>query len=259
MTVDLHHTEAGEGIPLVLLHAFPLSSGMWAAQREGLADVCRVITPDQRGFGKSALGDDLPSLDAAADDLAALLDRLGLTQVVLGGLSMGGYVTMAFLARYPERVAALVLADTKGTADAPEGKERREAVAQRVVQPGGIEDLQSSLAPALVGRSTADHRPDVISRVQALIAEAPAESVAWASRAMADRPDSLDVLSAAQVPALVIVGDEDALTPVTDAEAMADVLPRVEMARLMAAGHLSAMEDPAAFNAAVRDFVTRLT
>jgi pimeloyl-ACP methyl ester carboxylesterase len=259
MTVDLHHTEAGQGMPLVLLHAFPLSSAMWAAQRDGLSDVCRVITPDQRGFGGSPLGDDAPSLDHAADDLAALLDRLGLTRVVLGGLSMGGYVATAFLARYPERVAALVLADTKGTADPAEARERREGLARRVTGPEGIEALFTDVVPAVLGRSTTDHRPEVVQRVRDLVGQVSPDAAAWASRAMAARPDSLGVLGAAQVPALVIVGDEDGLTPVGDAEAMADVLPKVEMARLMAAGHLSAMEDPEAFNAAVRDFLTRLT
>jgi pimeloyl-ACP methyl ester carboxylesterase len=172
---------------------------------------------------------------------------------------MGGYVAMAFLARYPQRVAALVLADTKGTADPAEAKERRERLAERVTGAEGIEALFTDVVPAVLGRSTTDHRPEVVQGVRDLVGAASADAVAWASRAMAARPDSLEVLRGTQVPALVIVGDEDDLTPVGDAEAMADVLPKVEMARLMAAGHLSAMEDPAAFNAAVRDFVIRLT
>ena len=259
MTVDLHHTEAGHGIPLVLLHAFPLSSAMWEAQRAELAEVCRVITPDQRGFGRSPLGDDPPSLEYAADDLAALLDRLGLHRVVVGGLSMGGYVAMAFAARYPDRVAALVLADTKATADTDEARHRRERLADRVLEPGGIADVFTDLVPALIGRTTAERRPEVVQRLRDIVGDAPVESIAWASRAMAARPDSLGVLAKTSVPALVVVGDEDGLTPVADAEAMAEVLPDVQMARLMAAGHVSALEDPAAFNAAVRDFVAGLT
>jgi pimeloyl-ACP methyl ester carboxylesterase len=258
MTVDLHHTEAGTGTPLVLLHGFALSSGMWSAQRDGLADACRVITPDQRGFGGSPLGDDEPSLEHAVGDLAALLDRLGLDRVVLGGLSMGGYVVMRFLARYPERVAAVVLADTKAVADIPEAKERRERIARRVVEPGGIEVLYREFVPTIVGRSTKQHRPEVVERVRELIAKQPVEGIAWASRAMGVRPDSTDVLAGTRVPALVIVGDEDELTPPAEAQAMAAVLPRAELVRIPGAGHLSAVEDPAAFTAAVREFVTRV-
>jgi pimeloyl-ACP methyl ester carboxylesterase len=258
MTVELRHTEAGDGTPLVLLHGFALSSEMWSAQRDGLAGVCRVITPDQRGFGGSPLGDDEPSLEHAVGDLTALLDRLGLARVVLGGLSMGGCVVMRFLARYPERVAGVVLADTKAAADSPEAKELRERIARRVVEPGGIEILYREFVPTIVGRTTKDHRPEVLQRVRDLIGAQPVEAIAWASRAMGVRPDSTDVLAGTRVPALVIVGDEDERTPPAEAQAMAAVLPRAELVRLPGAGHLSAVEDPAAFTAAVREFVTRV-
>jgi pimeloyl-ACP methyl ester carboxylesterase len=258
MTVELHHTEAGQGVPLVLLHAFPLSSAMWAAQREGLADVCRVITPDQRGLGASPLGSGPPSLDAVAHDVAALLDRLGLDRVILGGLSMGGYVTMAFLRRYPDRVAGLVLADTRAGADPPEGVLRRERLAERVTGDEGIDAVFTEVVPNLFGPSTVEGRPEVVRRVHDLVRAAEPAAVAWASRAMAVRPDSAGVLAATDVPALVLVGEEDRLTPVADAEAMVHVLPRARLVRLPAAGHLSAIEDPEAFNAAVREFVADL-
>ncbi|HEY0487156.1 MAG TPA: alpha/beta hydrolase [Mycobacteriales bacterium] len=245
-------------VTLVLLHAFPLSSAMWGAQRDALADVCRVITPDQRGFGGTPLGDDAPSLERAADDVVALLDRLGLDRVVLGGLSMGGYVTMRVLARYPERVRGLVLADTKATADPAEVRERREQVARRAAEPGGMGALATEQLPVMLGRSTLERRPDVVEAVRSQLAAAPAESVAWASRAMAARPDSLDVLAAADVPALVLVGEEDTLTGVPDAEAMAAALPRGRLVHIPAAGHLSALENPGPFGAAVREFVVAL-
>src|SRR2546423_12564964 len=113
MDVDLYVRASGTGVPLVLLPAFPLNSAMWLAQREALSDICRVITPDFRGFGGSPLGVDEPSLDAFADDVARLLDARELDRVVLGGLSMGGYVAMAFVRRHPDRLRGLVLADTK--------------------------------------------------------------------------------------------------------------------------------------------------
>ena len=151
MTVALHVREAGAGRPVVLMHAFPLSSAMWLEQRNALGDRCRVITPDLRGFGGSPLGDDEPSLDAMADDVAAMLDGLELDRVVLGGLSMGGYVAMAFLRRHAGRVAALVLADTKATADAPEAAANRERIAARLRSDDSSDVLVEDVLPSLLG------------------------------------------------------------------------------------------------------------
>src|SRR2546421_2520023 len=129
MDVDLYVRESGTGVPLVLLHAFPLNSAMWLSQREGLVDDCRVITPDLRGFGGTPLGVDEPSLDVLADDIARLLESNDLDQVVLGGLSMGGYVAMAFVRRHADRVRALLLADTKAIADPEPARADRERIA----------------------------------------------------------------------------------------------------------------------------------
>ncbi|MCW2621176.1 MAG: hydrolase, alpha/beta fold family [Frankiales bacterium] len=255
--VDLACRDVGTGLPLVLLHAFPLSSAMWLDQRAGLAGHCRVITPDQRGFGGSPLGADEPDLDRCVADLVALLDRLGLDRVLLGGLSMGGYVAMAFLRRHPDRVRALLLADSRASADPPAGRERREWIAQRVVREGG-QVLVDEVLPPLLGTTTLADRPDVTARVRKAVATAPAEATAWAARAMARRPDSFDVLRAAAVPALVVVGEEDALTPPSDAEAMVAALPRATLRVLPGAGHLASIETPEAFNAAVLEFVADL-
>lgn len=255
--IPLAHREAGSGQPLVLLHAFPLSSAMWLEQRELLGSRCRVITPDQRGFGGSALGADEPSLAACADDVIALLDGLGLDRVVLGGLSMGGYVAMELLRRAPERVSALLLADTKASADAPEAREGRLRTAE-VVERDGTDSLAETMLPVLLGSTTLETRAAVAGRVRGLVAAAPAPAVAWASRAMADRPDSVDVLRATDVPALVVVGDEDALSPVAQAQQMVDALPQGRLAVLPAAGHLTAVEDPAAFAAVVGGFLDEI-
>jgi len=255
--VDVAHREVGTGRALVLLHAFPLSSAMWLAQREVLGPLCRVVTPDQRGFGGSPLGDDEPSLDRCADDLAALLDRLGLDRVVLGGLSMGGYVAMAFLRAHPDRVEGLVLADTKATADPEPVRERREALARAVVEDGSTV-LVDDVLPTLLGPTTLEGRPMVLGRVRGLVTAAPAPAVAWASRAMAARPDSLDLLREVDVPALVLVGSEDALSPVSDAEAMVEALPRGRLQVLPGAGHLPAVETPETFTSAVAELLAEL-
>lgn len=256
--MELAYREVGTGRPLVLLHAFPLSSAMWLDQREGLAGHCRVITPDQRGFGGSPLGSDAPSLDAAADDVAELLDRLDLQRVVLGGLSMGGYVAMAFLRRHPDRVAAVILADTKAGADPDATRANRERIAVAVEADETSTVLVDEVLPALLGTTTSDSRPMVVGRVRGLVQAAPAAAVAWAQRAMAARPDSFDTLRAFDRPALVVVGVEDSLSPPADAEAMAAALPHGRLVLVPEAGHLTAVETPEAFNAAVAGFLGEL-
>jgi pimeloyl-ACP methyl ester carboxylesterase len=258
MTVPLHVREAGAGLPVVLLHAFPLSSAMWLEQHTALGERYRVITPDLRGFGGSPPGDDEPSLDAVADDVAAMLDRLGLHRVVLGGLSMGGYAAMAFLRRHPGRASALVLADTKATSDPPEAAANRLRIAARLAAEGTTAALVDDVLPSLVGPTTVRARPSVAGRVRALVEAASPAAAAWAQRAMAVRPDSLATLRAADVPALVLRGDEDALSSQADAEAMAEALPRGRLVVLPSAGHLSAMEVPEAFAVTVGDFLAEL-
>jgi pimeloyl-ACP methyl ester carboxylesterase len=259
VTTDLHVREAGSGRPLVLLHAFPLSAAMWLEQRNGLSDLARVVTPDLRGFGGSPLAhDETPSLDAMADDVVGLIDKLGLDQVVLGGLSMGGYVAMALLRRAPERVSALVLADTKATADPEAARDNRERIAATVLEEQSPRVLLEDVLPSLVGDTTMRERPLVHGRVRALVESAPPAAVAWAQRAMAARPDSLETLRSAALPALVVVGEEDALAPPADAQAMVDALPSGRLVRIPRSGHLTAVETPDEFTVAVRDFLTSL-
>lgn len=254
-SVQLYTRSAGSGLPVVLLHAFPLSSAMWLAQREGLAGACRVITPDLRGFGGSRLGDDEPSIELMADDVARTLDAEGIDRAVVGGLSMGGYVTMAFCRRHPDRVLAVILASTKASPDPEPARANRERIA-RAVLGGGSEVLLKEVLPALVGPTTRQRRAMVLGRVKGLVQAAPPKAVAWAQRAMAARPDSFDTLAALKVPALVLVGEEDELTPAADGEAMAEAVPDGRMEVIPAAGHLTAVEQPEAFNAAVTRFLS---
>ncbi|TDD20196.1 alpha/beta fold hydrolase [Nonomuraea diastatica] len=252
--MQLYKRSAGTGIPVVLLHAFPLSSAMWLAQREGLATVCRVITPDLRGFGGSRLGDDEPSLDLMADDVARLLDDEGIDRAVVGGLSMGGYVTMALCRRHPDRVLGVILADTKAGEDPPAAKDNRERIARAVLSEGS-EVLVSEVLPALIGPTTKERRAMVFGRVKGLVQSAPPGAVAWAQRAMAARPGSFETLRALKVPLLVVVGEEDELSPPADAEEMARTVPEGRLETIPKAGHLSAVEQPEAFNAAVTEFL----
>jgi pimeloyl-ACP methyl ester carboxylesterase len=258
MTVELAAQVLGDGPPLVLLHAFPLSSAMWERQVTGLADVARVVTPDLRGFGDSPPGADEPSLDHAADDVVALLDRLGLDEVVLGGLSMGGYVAMALLRRHPGRVRGLLLADTKAGADPAPARDNRLRIAARLDAEGSPAVLVEDVLPGLTGPTTAAERPDVVARVRAMVESAPPAAAAWAQRAMAARPDSLDVLRGVDVPALVLRGDEDGLAGPDDVAAMADALPEGRLETLPRAGHLTALEVPDEVVRAVRGLLSRV-
>lgn len=228
---------------------------MWLAQREGLARSCRVITPDLRGFGGSRLGDDEPSLELMADDVARLLDDEGVERAVIGGLSMGGYVTMAFCRRHGDRVLGVILADTKASPDPPPARENRARIAEAVLA-GDSQVLVTDVLPGLIGTTTKERRAMVFGRVKGLVQSAPPGAVAWAQRAMAARPDSFDTLAALKVPVLVVVGQEDELATVADAEAMARAVPEGRVEVIPKAGHLSAVEQPEAFNAAVAAFLS---
>ncbi|SHM26099.1 alpha/beta fold hydrolase [Cryptosporangium aurantiacum] len=258
MTVELTYQESGHGTPLVLLHAFPLSSAMWATQHWLLADTCRLITPDQRGWGDSPLGDEEPSMDVLVDDLALLLDDLKLDRVVLGGLSMGGYVTMAFLRRYPERVSGLVLANTKAAADPEGAAANRVRIAHALEHTESAETLVENVFGNLLGQTTRSAKPAVADAVKAAILATPPRAAAWAEYAMAKRADSFDVLRAADVPALIIAGEEDALITDADVAAMAEALPDARVVEIPHAGHLTAVEDPTAFDGAVRTLLARV-
>lgn len=260
MRVDPYVIEAGRGPAVVLLHAFPLNASMWAAQREALSSGYRVLCPDQRGFGGSQLGwdHDDPSLDDVADDVAAMLDAKKVDHAVVGGLSMGGYVAMAFVRRHPERVRALVLADTKATADSPEAAANRLRIAEEVMAAGSSAQLVDEVLPKLVGATTKERRALVLGRIKATVEGAPPPAVAWAQRAMASRPDSVETLRGVTVPTLVVVGEEDELSPPADARAMADAVPGATLVTVPEAGHLTAMEAPDEFNAALLEFLATL-
>jgi len=259
MAVTLYTRDVGQGPTLVLLHAFPLSSAMWLAQREGLAGRFRIITPDLRGFGGSVLGSDEPSVDTMADDVEQLLRTLGIQRAVIGGLSLGGYVAMALCRRHPERVLALVLADTKASADTEEIRANRLRMAEQLETDGTVAPLVEEILPRLVGPTTLRQRALVYGRVRGLVQAAPPRAAAWAQRAMAARPDSFDTLRETRVPALVISGGEDTLATEDDARAMVDALPNAELLVLPRSGHLCAVEQHEVFNQAVAEFVAAVS
>ena len=247
-----------DGTPLVLLHGWPLSSRMWEPQIEFFGEAFRVVAPDLKGFGASDAPDDPKSysMDGYADDVAALLDELGLPEVVLGGLSMGGYVCFAFLRRHAGRARALVLADTRAVPDTPEGARVRSAQQEQVAErgPGPLAD---SLIDTLLSESTRARKPDVVERVRKLM-DQPAAGYIGALEAMKARPDSTPDLTRIAIPTLIIVGEEDRVTPPESARSMHEHIGGSQLAVIPEAGHLSNLEAPQAFNEALAGFLPHI-
>lgn len=257
--VRLHYLDAGRGDPpLVLLHAFPLHAGMWAPQIEHLSPTWRVIAPDLLGFGGSGAPDSMyrHTMAGYADLVAGLLDRLGLRRVVLGGLSMGGYVAFAFLRQYPERASGLILADTRAAADTAEVFERRTDQQDQVARTGTSALIETLLA-GLLGDETRANRPALVEQVRGLMANTPAGFIG-ALEAMKHRPDATGDLAALALPTLIIVGEDDSLSPPEVARALQAGIPQAELAVLPHAGHLSNLEAAEGFNAAVSGFLSKL-
>lgn len=243
-------------IPLILLPAFPLDATMYeevAASFDGT-----LLTPNLAGFGGVPLPDDEPSLDVYADHVVRALNAAGHDRVVLGGTSMGGYVAMAFCRRHADRLAGLALIDTKATADSDAGAAGRRAMATEMVEGQTTEPLLDKVFPKLLGATTMRDRPDVVQRVREWVAGADPHAAAYAQRAMASRPDSLETLAALTVPSLVVVGEEDALSPPTDAAVMASALHGAVVVEIPRVGHLTPVEAPRYVAEALNELVLRV-
>ena len=254
---QIAYQEQGSGPGVVLLHAFPLDSSMWRYQVGALADRFRVIAPDFPGFGGSAVSAGL-TMDSAADVVAELLDHLGMNErVVVGGVSMGGYAALAFARLYPQRVRALILADTKADADDEQARANRDRKIQLIAD-RGPEAVVDDLLPKLLGPSTASNKPDVVRFVRETAARQPAEGLAAALRALRDRPDARPGLAHISFPTLVVVGEQDEATPPERARELAATIPNARLVTIPDVGHLSNLEDPVAFTNAVREFLTAL-
>jgi pimeloyl-ACP methyl ester carboxylesterase len=244
---------------VLLLHAFPLNADMWAPQLEALPRGWRLIAPDLGGFGPSRSSPGSPEMppmlrDHTADVLA-LLDDLHVERAVIGGLSMGGYVTFAVLRRAPERSRGLVLADTRPQADSPEARTNRTRMLE-LLDASGPAAVAREMLPRLLGETTRRERPAVGDRITSMITANSAEAIRDAIVWMMARPDSTPLLRQVRCPTLVLVGTEDGITPVDDARQMAGQIPGAELEVIPGAGHLSSFECPDAFNAALARFLS---
>jgi 3-oxoadipate enol-lactonase len=252
----MSYRERGEGPadPLVLLHAFPLNGRMFEPQVEALSGERRVVVPDYPGFGRSPRTPAQPDVRYYAEGVRGLLDRLGLERLVLGGVSMGGYVAFGCLRLFPERISGLVLANTRPEPDSEEIKQNRKNMARRVAEEG-VEVLVELQMERLLARDTLENNEEVVEKVRAMILEASPNGVVAALGAMRDRPDSTPLLAQISVPTLVIGGEEDAISSPEVMAAMAEKIPNSRHVTLPRAGHLSNLENPEGFNAALTGFL----
>jgi 3-oxoadipate enol-lactonase len=240
----------GEGAAtLVLFHAYPFSRGQWRAQAEALARslALRVVTLDLTGCGESSDSAEVITVERMADDARTLLDALGAGRpghpAIIGGLSLGGYVALASMRRYPERVAGLILADTRATADTPEGRAGREATAQFVMQngPGALFDRDAS---KLLSNRVITRRPEIVTQARALAENNTSSGLAAVARGMGQRPDATPKLPDIACPTLILVGEQDAITPIADSRAMFERIPHADLEIIEDAGHLANLERP---------------
>lgn len=249
--------ESGAGAPVLFVHAFPLASAMWAPQLASPPPGWRFIAADLRGLGEASPESGATSVEAHAADLVGLLDALSLDRAVVVGLSMGGYVALALMRAAPERVRALVLCDTRADADTDEARANRQRLRDQLRQ-GGPAAVADAMLPRLLGQTTMRERPEVAARVRGLIETNAAPGIDEAIVALMTRPDSTPVLARIGVSTLLVAGEEDALTPVSLHERMRELIPGSRLVVIPRAGHLSNLEGPEAFNAALGRFLQAL-
>ncbi|HEY1921989.1 MAG TPA: alpha/beta fold hydrolase [Tepidisphaeraceae bacterium] len=254
---DLFYHEAGKGLPLVLLHGFPLDHHVWQAQVHDLASVSRVITPDLRGFGKSTNNGTF-TLQGLAEDLYILLSQIHALPCVLGGLSMGGYVALAYQRQYASTLRGLILIDTRAASDDPEARAGRDAMIE-LARTGGSSAVAEKMMPRMLAPDTAQSHPQIAAEVRSIMESCPAQTMQHALAAMRDRPDSRPALTRIAAPTLIIVGDSDAITPPAASEEMHKSIPGSTLSIISGAGHMSPMEQPQQVSRAIKQFLTKLS
>lgn len=253
---EIAFDDIGSGLPVVFLHAFPLNRTMWEPQLGALVAECRCIAIDFRGFGDSRAAPPF-TVDRYADDTAAVLDALQIERAVVVGLSLGGYVALAMWRRHRARIRGLVLSDTRASADSPDVLARRRALIETARTQGATAVANAQIA-GLMGKSSRDKRPDVYDAMHRMMAQTGVDGIVGGLEAMIARPDSTSTLATIDIPTLVVVGDEDVITPPKEARRIHEGIPGSGLEILQGAGHLANVERPAAFNTVVSEFLGTL-
>ena len=254
---EISYQQMGSGPDVVLLHPFPANHEVWMQVAEALAPRYRLLMPDLRGHGESQAGEGPATMQKHAEDIVRLCQDAGVRRAVFAGVSIGGYVLFEFWRRYRERVSALILSDTRAQADTPEGRASRLAAAADVTK-RGVEPFVESMIPKLLGQSTQASRPDLVEAARRMMRKSTPAGISAAQRGMAERPDSAATLATIDVPTLVLVGEEDTLTPVADAEFLRFHIRGSQLRILTRAGHYSPLENAEACTAVIREFLDGL-
>lgn len=256
---DLHSIERGEGTPLVLLHGFPFDHALWKEQLHGVASKgARIIALDLPGFGRSnPLDGDEATMDAYADAIAEWAEKEGLEKFVLAGHSMGGYIAFAFARRHMEMLSGLILVCTRPGADSDAGKEGRYKLITEV-EKRGPQGVVDAMLPKLFAAQTAKERPEIVAETREMVLRQSREGIITAIRSMAERPDSTPGLDAIKVPTLIITGAEDAIIPAPEADGLLSSIPHAKHVSIKGGGHMPMLENPNAFNKALKAFIRTL-
>ncbi|HEU5450937.1 MAG TPA: alpha/beta fold hydrolase [Terriglobales bacterium] len=254
---EIHYEILGSGPEVVLLHPFPATRNVWRPVAVALSARYRMILPDLRGHGDSGTGEGPATMAKHAQDLARVCDDAGVGKAVFAGNSIGGYILLECWRQWRERIRGLVLCDTKAQADTAEGRATRLKSVDEVRKNGSAGFVENNLQK-LLGASTRDNRPDIVDTARKMMQRATVEGIAAVQQGMAERPDSVATLATIDVPALVVVGDEDVVTPPGDAELMQRSIRGSELRRIAKAGHYAPLEQAEAVTAAMREFLSRI-
>lgn len=247
--------EYGKGKPVVLLHAFPLSKKMWKSQIDVLvAANCRVILPDFRGFGETELVSEITKMEDLATDIKDLLDDLEIEKAIIGGLSMGGYVTLNMYRLYPEKFAGMILADTSSLADTEEKREGRFKLIEET-ETKGIAVIVEGMVPKLTSDHTKNEHPEIIDQINHDASQTNPKGAIAALRGMAARHDHTEMLKDISVSTLLIFGAEDKVTNLDGAKILDENIPDSKLEIIEKIGHLANLEDPESFNKILVEFV----
>ena len=253
---EIYYEVHGAGPDLLLVHPFPAHHGVWLPVAEMLSTRYRVILPDVRGLGESTPGDGPATMEKHANDLVRLLDELKIAKVVYAGNSIGGYIFFEFWRRYRERVASVILVDTKAGADSDEARKTRLAAADDVLR-RGTEPFIDAQLPKLMGESTRRNRPDKVAEAKRMMLKASPAGIAAVQRGMAERPDSNATLATIDVPALVVCGEEDGLTTSLEMDNMHRAIRGSVFRQVPKAGHYLPLEQPEEVHRVMREFLGR--
>jgi len=251
---EIFYEVLGSGPPIVLLHPFPANHDLWKPAAQALVTRYRIILPDLRGHGDSGVGEGPATMEKHAADLARVLDHEGIGRATFAGVSIGGYVLFEFWRKFRPRVEALILCNTKAQADTSEARAGRLQAAADVRE-RGTEPFFESLVPKLIGKTTLSTRPDLVEGALRMMRKMSAEDVALVQKGMAERSDSVETLKGINVPTLIVTGDEDIFTGVSEAELMQRNIPGSQMKVIAKAGHYSPWEQPEEVGKLLRQFL----